>query len=234
MLFFCVFANPHPGPLLSPAPVAALSPFPQNSPVLHSNSELPPTPALTHLNATLTNDPISVASKGLTENLTPLEATLTKNTGGWRSHRPAHSQSVPHAFFVAVPPHYLSSFHTFHTLFLPTEGVTPYSLQVFLPRLPRHFDHGQLLRRVIFSFSTFNCRLSTSSLRPCLSPHGSRNTANRTRNSDHGQSSVRPARSATPGTPVGATNSFTIRTSEKLVRNPFTIRTYKIAPLQTL
>ena len=36
---------------------------------------------LTHSDATLTSHPTSVASKGFTKNLTPLEATLTKNGG---------------------------------------------------------------------------------------------------------------------------------------------------------
>src|SRR5882724_12574700 len=38
-------------------------------------------PALTHLNATLTNHPTSVDSKQLTGNLNPSESTLTKNRG---------------------------------------------------------------------------------------------------------------------------------------------------------
>ncbi len=39
-------------------------------------------PALTHLNATLTNHPTSVDSKQLTTTLNPPESTLTKNMGG--------------------------------------------------------------------------------------------------------------------------------------------------------
>ena len=39
-------------------------------------------PALTHLNATLTNHPTSVDSKQLTTYLNPPESTLTKNIGG--------------------------------------------------------------------------------------------------------------------------------------------------------
>ena len=35
-----------------------------------------------HLESTLTCDPTSVDSKGLTKALTPLDATLTKNRGG--------------------------------------------------------------------------------------------------------------------------------------------------------
>ena len=41
-----------------------------------------PRAALTHLNATLTNDLTSVDSKQLTPNLNPSESTLTKNRGG--------------------------------------------------------------------------------------------------------------------------------------------------------
>jgi hypothetical protein len=82
VLFFPVYPNPHPRSLCSsPAPVAALPVFPQDAPVSHTKFQPPPKPALTHLNATLTSHPASVASKGFTENLTPLEATLTKNTG---------------------------------------------------------------------------------------------------------------------------------------------------------
>src|SRR5882724_2511612 len=48
------------------------------STLLHSQTS----PALTHLNATLTNDLTSVDSKQLTPNLNPSESTLTKNRGG--------------------------------------------------------------------------------------------------------------------------------------------------------
>src|SRR5882724_11674281 len=37
---------------------------------------------VTHLDITLTNPLASVENKGLTENLNPLDATLTKNIGG--------------------------------------------------------------------------------------------------------------------------------------------------------
>jgi hypothetical protein len=40
-------------------------------------------PALTHLNATLANYPISIDSKQLTVGLNPSESTLMKNIGGW-------------------------------------------------------------------------------------------------------------------------------------------------------
>ena len=56
-----------------------------HSPLLFTCSGKNPhqtTPALTHLNATLTNHPTSVDSKQLTTNLNPPESTLTKNMGG--------------------------------------------------------------------------------------------------------------------------------------------------------
>jgi hypothetical protein len=50
---------------------------------------------LSLLEATLTRHPISVHSKGLTENLTPLDATLTRNWGeGGTSFNPKTSPSL--------------------------------------------------------------------------------------------------------------------------------------------
>jgi hypothetical protein len=54
---------------------------------------------LSLLDATLTRHPISVHSKRLTENLTPLDATLTKNRGR-EAHRPPQS-------FIRVLPYHL-------------------------------------------------------------------------------------------------------------------------------
>ena len=82
MLFFYVYTNPHPWPLFClPSAPGVRSPSSRHAPVSHSKFQLLPNPALTRLSATLTNHPTSVASKALTENLTPLEATLTKNKG---------------------------------------------------------------------------------------------------------------------------------------------------------
>jgi hypothetical protein len=47
------------------------------------------------LEATLTRMPISVHSKEFTGNLTPLDATLTKNTGGGVTHHPGQNLFSP-------------------------------------------------------------------------------------------------------------------------------------------
>ena len=103
MLSWVVLLSPHPQSstlcgaatrstttLFAPRPAKtqlALSPaafplLPARTPLVRPNSS-----QLNLLDATLTHHLTSVASKELTENLTPLSATLTKNTGvGLRPH----------------------------------------------------------------------------------------------------------------------------------------------------
>jgi len=94
VLFSRVYTNPHLRLLFSfPPAIAFLSTFPQHADVSLSKFPPPPKFALTHLDATLATHPTSVASKGLIENLTPVEATLTKYTGVGDPHTPFRSQN---------------------------------------------------------------------------------------------------------------------------------------------
>src|SRR6266404_5715112 len=70
----CAVAGPLPFCALCVSAPSTFHLFRQESPQIM--------PALTHLNATLTNHPTSVDSKQLTTTLNPPESTLTKNMGG--------------------------------------------------------------------------------------------------------------------------------------------------------
>ncbi len=99
MLSSPVYAESHPRPPISPARLSSIS-FRSSQPFnlqtfQHANDPQTPSKArhakallyrqhsapLSPLPATLTDHPASAANKRLTENLTPLDATLTKNRG---------------------------------------------------------------------------------------------------------------------------------------------------------
>jgi hypothetical protein len=61
-------------------------------------------PCLTPLNAALTNDPTSVASKGVMGNLTPLEAILTKTRGGATSRLLLNRSAMRRSSFSLLSP----------------------------------------------------------------------------------------------------------------------------------
>jgi hypothetical protein len=188
-------------PVSRPASVLALRQSP-----LAPNPTLPTPPKtllVIPLSATFTNSSASVASKRLTPKLTPLDATLTKNTGG-EGESPGRRRLflVTRHSSLATSSRRANSFpfNLFHTLlrfFALSKNPTPF-LSCESTLLPKNTQGGGTLPSSSLPLSFFalpavNCQLSAVSsihldphnsptpIRSGPPPHGSRNTGHGTR-----------------------------------------------------
>ena len=77
---------------------------------------------LTPLDATLLSHLVCVASKGLAQDLSSLDATLTKNIGGWGSQT-SLSSSIPPGVGVLFNPYFLTSLSPYFSSTSPEAPV---------------------------------------------------------------------------------------------------------------